>query len=144
MVENVPHSFSAFRGCDAHSHEHGISYAAVMEWDGPDAVERILRAADDAGMWCALLDEDDTHQHCYATLDLRDADGDIVGDRCITTRAAFDWWVRAVELRVDMSDCPVDTPEAHAATYAWVEAVDDGRIGDAAGILLANVHGGAR
>ncbi|HEY9418137.1 MAG TPA: hypothetical protein VIQ30_25535 [Pseudonocardia sp.] len=123
MPDMTPFTLGAFRGCDAHEREHGINYAAVMEWTGPAAVDRILRAAEDEGIWCALRDDDDyDHQHCYATLDVRSEDGDILDDLCIPTGEAFAWWTRAVELRADMADCPVDEPEVHAATYARAEA----------------------
>lgn len=135
------HTLGAFRGCDAHWSEHGINYTAVTEAHGPDAVAAMIAAGDRAGMLCPPGPHD-----CpgYAALDIRGADGEIIDDRCIPTREAFDWWVRAVELRVDMSDCPVDTPEAHAATYASAAAACEGRWGEAAAITLDLVHGGAR
>lgn len=123
-MDERAHTLGAFRGCDAHDREHGINYAAVMEWTGPAAIERILQVAEREGIWCALRDDDGySHQHCYATLDIRSEDGDILADQCIPTREAFDWWVRAVELRADMSDCPADEPGVHALTYAWAAAL---------------------
>lgn len=99
-------SLGAFRGCDAHQRQHGISFEAVMESAGPGAVAAALEAADRAGMRCTLDDWDDSdHRHCYAVLDICDAEGDIVADRCIPTREVFDWWVALVELRVNASDC---------------------------------------
>lgn len=119
--DHVPHALGAFRGCDAHDREHGINYVAVTETHGPDAVAAMIGAGDRAGTLCPSGPQH-TGRECYAALDIRNRDGDIIGDRCIPTRDAFTWWVRAVELRVNMADCPVDEPEAHAATYAWAAA----------------------
>lgn len=146
-VNDISHWYTlgAFRGCDAHDREHGINYAAVMEWTGPAAVDQVLQVAEREGIWCGLREDDDyRHEHCYATLNYRDADGDIIGDQCIPTREAFDWWVRAVELRCDSSDCPVDTPEAHAVTCAGVDLWSAGRHEDAIQLWAGLVHGGSR
>lgn len=117
------HTLGAFRGCDAHGREHGINYEAVMEWTGLAAVDQVLQVAEREGIWCALRDDDDyDHRGCYAVLDVCDDIGDIIDDRCIPTPEAFAWWVRTVELRCNSSDCPVDTPEAHAVTYATAGA----------------------
>lgn len=141
------HSVGAFRGCDAHDRHCGISYTAVTEAHGPDVVAAILAAAADrAGTLCPPIAPDGHREHddCYATLDIRDEDGLILSDRCIPTCEAFTWWVRAVELRVDSSDCPVDTPEAHAATYAAIDLWQAGRREDAIAAFVDMVHGGAR
>lgn len=141
MSDNTDwYTLGAFRGCDAHDREHGINYAATMETYGPASVLAALTAADREGMFCSLSVWDDEpdppdHRHCFATLDIRNADGDIVEDRCIPVRDVFDWWVGAVELRADMSDCPDDEPSAHARTYAFAVAAGAGRHTGAIGAL---------
>lgn len=114
-------ALGAFRGCDAHAGEHGINYTAVTEAYGPAAVDAMIAAGDAAGALCPTSRRHDT-AGCYAVLDIRAEDGDVLTDRCVPTREAFAWWVRAVELRADMADCPVDEPAVHAATYAWAAA----------------------
>lgn len=149
------HSLGAFRGCDAHEQHHGINYTAVTEAHGPDAVAAMIAAGERAGTlcpdapWMALAEQHAAGRisgqvECYATLDIRNEDGDIIGDRCIPTRVALAWWVHAVELRVDMSDCPVDTPEAHAVTYAVADLWFDGRHAEAIELQMGLLAGGAR
>lgn len=121
-------ALGAYRGCDAHEGHHGMTYRAVMEWTGPAAIVAVVKAAATAGAIHGPASPDEAvnaegaravsgctiREHCGA-LDLLDAEDDIVGDWCIPTREAWDWWVRAVELRATSSDCPVDEPEAYAA-----------------------------
>lgn len=123
------YALGAFRGCTAHRAEHGINYNAVTEAHGPGAVQAMIAAGDRAGQLCPATGyhgngeaDNGTGRDCYAVLDVLDVGGDLIADRCIPTRDAFGWWVRAIELRVAGSDCPVDTPEAHAATYALAGA----------------------
>jgi hypothetical protein len=145
-VSAEPYTLGAFRGCDAHDRHHGISYTAITEASGPDVVAAMIAAGDRAAMLCPVDRETVRHPghgECYAVLDIRNYDGDVVNDRCIPTREAFDWWERAIELRCESSDCPVDTPEAHAATRRFVDAAFDGDHLGAADIQLALVHGGA-
>lgn len=139
------HSLGAFRGCDAHAQDHGINYAAVTEAHGPDIVAAMIAAGERAGMLCPASTTPGDSCPWYATLDVRGENGDILADRCIPTREAFDWWVRAVELRCDMSDCPVDTPEAHAVTYAVADLWSDGRHAEAIDLQVGLIAaGGAR
>lgn len=107
-------TLGAFRGCDAHERQHGISYQAVMESTGPNAAIAALGAAEKAGMRCKYDEWDDhpdAHRDCYAVLDICDQDGDIVADRCIPTREVFDWWIKTVELRVNSTECPAREDE---------------------------------
>lgn len=111
------YTLGAFRGCDAHDHEHGINYSAVMEAAGPGAVLAAIRAGDATGM-LTPVGHDRVTCTCYAVLDMLGDDGDVLADRCIPTPEAFAWWVQAVELRATSSDCHVDEPEAYARTYS--------------------------
>lgn len=111
---SAPQTLGAFRGCECSDGHLGINYAAIMEWTGPAAVARILDVAERAGM--VRSGPHDCGGH-FAVLDLLDEQGDVVGDRCIPDRDAWEWWVHAAELRATMSDCPECEPTAYAATY---------------------------
>lgn len=121
FVDPAVVGLGAFLACE---HDRGINYRAVMEATGPDAVAAVLAGAERKGMWCSFRDEDadegeNLHRHCYAVLDLLDADGDEIGDQCIPTVEAWAWWVRAVELRATSSDCRRCEPEAFAAVNRY-------------------------
>lgn len=110
-----PATLGAFRGCECSGRHLGINYAAVMEWTGPGAITKILDAAERKGTICAV--GQDCPADRFAVLDLLDKQGDVVADRCIPDRAAWQWWVRAIELRATSSDCPTCEPDAYRATY---------------------------
>lgn len=106
-------NLGAFRSC---RHGRGVAYVAHMETAGPMAVRAAIDAAERAGMLCVPGCVDPAHRSA-PVLDLLDADGDNVGDRCIPTPTAWAWWVQAVELRATSSDCEACEPAAHAAIY---------------------------
>lgn len=114
-ISDLMVALGAFRGCDAHARHHGIRYVAVMEWTGADAVEAALRGGVRARtLHPATRDCGPDH---YAVLDGLDEEGDNIATWCIPDRAAWEWWVRAVELRAVSSGCPVEEPAAYAAIY---------------------------
>jgi hypothetical protein len=96
-------------------HDLGTNYRPVMEWSGPRATRTVLAAAERAGMvHPATAACPRSHA---AVLDLLDADGDIVDDRCIPTPEAWAWWCRAVEFRPSSSDCCRCSPDGWSFVY---------------------------
>jgi hypothetical protein len=106
-------AIGAFRAC---THGEGISYATHMEGTADTAsLTRLVESLADRGIVDFLYgDEREDHP---AILDLKDANGDFVGEAFIKTDEAWATLVRMLELRADSSDCAVCEPAAHAATY---------------------------
>ena len=115
------HNLGAFRGC---KHGHGIAYVARMEISGPAAVSATLDAGARTGMLCPGPKPGDLHHRdCYAAIDIlawdrRSGMTEHVSERCIPTVEAFTWWMQAIELRANSSDCPACEPAAYRAIYS--------------------------
>ena len=130
MIERTPAaatSISAFRYCGCAS-RRGLTYSAVMEWSGPDAVSVVLTASRGVeGVLCPVP-VDKPHplgswcEEHVGVLDLRDQNGVIVDDRCIPTWAAWNWWVGAVELRP--APDPADCPSCHCPDCSPLDGAD--------------------
>jgi hypothetical protein len=115
------YTVGAFRVCGQHP-GCGIAYRAVLESTGPRAVFALLAAAHAAGVRCGIWplagapgDRAGSRASCrehFAVLDVVDREGDIVGDYCIPTAEAWEWWARAAELRQTGADCGCGTVSA--------------------------------
>lgn len=107
-VETSAVTLGAFRACP---HGHGLAYRGTLEKPGSAAVAALVGAA----VRTESISETDRHQST-ATLDVLDAEGNIVQDYSIPTEHAWNWWVPAAGLQLTASDCQICTPAVWQAT----------------------------
>ena len=104
-------TLGAFRAC---AHDEAVAYRAMMESGGSHVVSDVV----DQGLRRGTIIPCGETATNFATLDLLDPTGDIVGEYCIPTAPAWQWWKEIAGLRAASSDCAVCEPDAYAATYA--------------------------
>lgn len=99
-------TLGAFRCCP---HDCGMAYRGKLEGEGPEAVTALVKAAARTGN----IDTADGRPSA-GTLDVLDAEGDIIQDYSIPTEDA--WWAAAAELVLTATDCRTCDPIVWQAT----------------------------
>lgn len=101
-------TLGAFRPCP---HGHGLAYRGTLEKTGSAAAAALVGAA----VRIANISETG-RQQSTATLDVLDAEDNIVQDYSIPTEHAWNWWVPAAGLQRTAADCRICDPAVWRAT----------------------------
>lgn len=105
---SIAATVSAFKPC---LHGEAVSYSAMMESTDTRAFVRVVAEGERLGNLCRC-----STSH-YATLDLLNETGDIIGDLTIPSRSAWEWCRSAFGLRAKLADCCRCAPSAYSNTY---------------------------
>ena len=101
-------TLGAFRACP---HGDGLAYRGTLERDGSAAIAALVSAAARIGH-ISVADG----QQSTATLDVLDAEDNIVQDYPIPTAGAWNWWMTAAGLQLTATDCRICDPAVWRAT----------------------------